>query len=310
MATPNIVEGKTLLLTGGTGSFGTALTKIALTLNPKQLRILNDGEAHQVEMAKAFHDERLRFCLGNVRDEGRLERAMKGANYVIHAAAIKHVPTGERDPEEVIKTNIIGSMNVVDAAVECQVEKVLGLSTDKAVKPVNLYGGTKFVMEKLFMASNDYGKPRFSCTRYGNVVGSNGSVVPLFREQAKSGTLTITDPRMTRFWITLEQGVWFVLNCLERMKGGEIFVPKIPSMRITDLANLMGPGCVHNIIGNRGGEKIHESLLSEEEAPYTLDCESYYQIGQGVNNSLPDGFVYSSDTNSWYLTPDEMRALL
>jgi UDP-N-acetylglucosamine 4,6-dehydratase/5-epimerase len=248
---------------------------------------------------------------------------MNGVDYVVHAAALKQVPACEYNPFEAVLTNVMGARNVIDASLDAKVQKVIALSTDKAVAPVNLYGATKLVAEKLFVQANAYsadGPPRFSCVRYGNVVGSRGSVVPLFREQRKSGTLTITDPRMTRFWLTLDQGAAFVLDCLQRMRGGEVFIPKIPSMNIMDLAEVMGKGCEVREIGIRPGEKIHETLLSEDEARNTLELHDRFVIlpvtstwlGEVWSEGQPlaPGFHYASDNNNQWLSVAEMRELL
>ncbi|MHA1933097.1 MAG: polysaccharide biosynthesis protein, partial [Promethearchaeota archaeon] len=241
----DVLKGKVILLTGGTGSFGNKFTEIALKEHdPKVLRIFSRGEKKQLDMANKFNDGRLRFFIGNIRDKERLHRAMTDADIVIHAAALKQVPACEYNPIEAVRTNVDGAANIIDAAIDDGVERVLALSTDKAVHPVNLYGATKMTAEKLFIQGNSYaGKTgtMFSCVRYGNVIGSRGSVIPLFLEQKKSGKITITDDKMTRFWIKLEDGVKFVLNCIGRMNGGEIFIPKIPSMRIMDLADAIAP---------------------------------------------------------------------
>jgi UDP-N-acetylglucosamine 4,6-dehydratase len=265
---------------------------------------------------------KLRFFIGDVRDAGRLRRAMSGVDIVVHAAALKQVPACEYNPLEAVATNIEGGRNVVDAALDCGVERVIALSTDKAVNPVNLYGATKLVAEKLFVQANAYrgqGPTRFSCVRYGNVVGSRGSVIPLFIIQRESGRVTVTDPRMTRFWITLEQGVNFVIECLQRMHGGEIFVPKIPSMSITDLAAALAPGCEIEEVGIRPGEKIHEVLISEDEARNTIEFDDHFIIrpahpwwGREIwsdGRDLPEGFSYSSNSNSDWMNADQLRTL-
>ena len=318
------LDGKVILLIGGTGSFGQKFTEIALKeYNPRIIRVFSRGELLQLQMASKFHDDRLRFFIGDVRDRDRLYRAMQGVNIVIHAAALKQVPQLEYNPAEGIKTNIEGSLNVCDCAIDCGVEKVIGISSDKAVHPVNLYGMTKAVMERLFTQANIYskGKTTFSCTRYGNVIGSRGSVIPLFLEQKKTGTITVTDERMTRFWITLSQGVHFVINCLSMMRGGEIFVPIIPSTSIMDLVNAIAPGCEPVNIGIRPGEKLHELLISEDEARHAKqieDCyiimpefpfwteDSYFDMTEGA---LPENFRYSSET-ARKLTIDEIKGLI
>lgn len=317
-------EEKVILVTGGTGSFGKKFTEILTTeYNPKNLRIFSRGELLQMEMHNAFKDNRLRFLIGDVRDENRLSRAMNGVDIVIHAAALKQVPTCEYNPIEAVQTNIGGSVNVIDAAIDNSVEKVLAISTDKAVHPVNLYGATKMVAEKMFIQANTYSglrKTKFSVVRYGNVIGSRGSVIPLFKEQAKMGAITITDERMTRFWITLDQGVRFVIESLEMMKGGEIFVPKIPSMRITDLANVAAPGAKVEQIGIRPGEKLHEVLLTEDESRHSKEFNSYYIIEPEFSfwgessihkgKSLPQGFRYSSETNDNWLKSEDLKKIV
>ena len=317
-------QDKTILLTGGTGSFGKMFTKTVLKeKNPKKLIIYSRDELKQHEMRVAgFNDERLRYFIGDVRDKDRMYRAMNGVDIVVHAAALKQVPACEYNPIEAIKTNINGAENIVEAAIDRGVQQVLALSTDKAANPVNLYGATKLVAEKLFVQANAYAGgsgTKFSCVRYGNVVGSRGSVIPLFREQRKSGIITLTDDRMTRFWLTLEQGVAFVLNSIEMMKGGEVFIPKIPSMRITDLAEAIAPGCEIRTIGIRPGEKLHESLISPEEARHTLELEDIYII-QPTHpwwkehvyedaKPMPEGSQYSSDGNDWWLTHEELMEM-
>ncbi len=250
---------KVILLTGGTGSFGKKFTKIMLKkYHPKVLRIFSRDELKQSEMCEYFKDDSLRFFIGDVRDKDRLHRAMEGVHIVVHVAALKQVPSCEYNPFEAVKTNIIGAENIIDVAIDHQVEKVMAISTDKAVNPINLYGATKLCAEKIFVQGNSYTgekRTKISCVRYGNVVGSRGSVIPVFKEQREKGTLTITDERMTRFWITIEQGVEFVVKCIDRMHGGEIFVPKIPSMKITELAESIAPGCKRKIVGIRPGER-------------------------------------------------------
>ena len=318
-------NGKTIVLTGGTGSFGRRFTDVILKKHkPAAVRIFSRDELKQHEMQKEFkNDERLRFFIGDVRDRDRLLRAVAGADIIVHAAALKQVPACEYNPLEAVKTNIIGGANIVDAAIDRGVPRVLALSTDKAVNPVNLYGATKLCAEKLFVQGNSYagaGATRFACVRYGNVVGSRGSVVPLFREQAKAGELTLTDERMTRFWITLDQGVEFVLSCTERMKGGEVFVPKIPSMRLSDLAEAVAPGCKRTYTGIRPGEKLHEVLVTEDESRHALELPDRYLIepehpwwdaspGNREGTPLADGFRYTSDNNSDWLTVARLRAM-
>lgn len=320
-----VLENRVVLLTGGTGSFGQKFTEIALReCNPRTIRIYSRGELLQQEMRQRFNDDkRLRFFIGDVRDRERLYRAMSGVDIVIHAAALKQVTTCEYNPIEAIRTNINGAANVIDAAIDNEVERILSISTDKAVQPINLYGATKLVAEKLFIQGNAYvggRKTRFSCVRYGNVVGSRGSVVPLFLEQKQNGTITITDERMTRFWITLEQGVRFVIDSTSRMHGGEVFIPKIPSMKITDLADVIAPEAEREVIGIRPGEKVNEILLTEEEARHTKEFDNYFTIepehsilGRDsieAGKPLPDGFRYTSDGNDWWLTKDELKRIV
>lgn len=319
----NILEGKTVLVTGGTGSFGKKFTKKALELGVKKIIIFSRDELKQYEMKQEFRDSRLRFFIGDVRDEDRLHRAFDGVDIVIHAAAMKHVDACEYNPFEAVKTNINGAQNIIEAAIDCGVEKVIALSTDKACSPVNLYGATKLASDKLFVAANSYvgdKKTRFAVVRYGNVVGSRGSVVPFFKKIKETGIVPITDERMTRFWITLEQGVQFVLDNLERMHGGEIFVPKIPSMNIMDLAKAIAPECKTEIVGIRPGEKLHEAMIMEDDARHTIEFDSYYVIqpefpfwsknfAQG-GKELPEGFEYTSDKNSDWLTVEGLRELI
>ena len=321
------MNNQTILVTGGTGSFGQKFTEIVLRkYDPKRLIIFSRDELKQHEMRLNYPDSGdspMRYFIGDVRDRQRLDRAFRGVDLVIHAAALKQVPTCEYNPFEAVQTNAIGAKNVIDAAIDQGVKKVIGMSTDKAVNPVNTYGATKLCAEKLFVNGNNYsyeGGPRFSCSRYGNVVNSRGSVVPIFREQRGSGTLTITDPRMTRFAITLEQGVEFVIKCLGQMKGGEIFVPKIPTVSITEVAGVIAPECEVSYIGIRPGEKLHEVLISEDEARYTLELDDMYVIqppdesdnldGWGPARRLEDGFRYASDTNSQRLEGAALTELL
>jgi len=320
-----IFNEKTILLTGGTGSFGQKFSEILLKEhNPKSLRIYSRGELMQYEMEKAFHDDRLRFFIGDVRDRSRLIRAMNGVDIVIHAAALKQVPACEYNPIEAIKTNIDGTVNLIDAAIDSGVERVLLISTDKAVHPVNLYGATKMVAEKMVIQGNTYvggeNKTRFSCVRYGNVVGSRGSVIPLFKEQRKTGTITITDERMTRFWLSLDQGIRFVMECLERMQGGEIFVPKIPSMKLIELAMSVAPEARIQNIGIRPGEKLHETLITEDEARHSLEYDTFFVIEpeyaswQKVvlpgGRPLPENFRYTSDMNTLWLTKEDLSKMI
>lgn len=320
----SVLENKTILVTGGTGSFGQKFIEIVLKkYNPKAIRIFSRGEFLQWEMAKKFNDPRLRFLIGDVREKDRVYRAMNGIDVVVHAAALKQIPAIEYNPIEAIRTNIIGTANVIDAVIDNNVEKAIFVSSDKAVNPINLYGATKLCAEKLFIQANFYSgerKIKFSCVRYGNVAGSRGSVIPLFLEQKKKGLLTITDKEMTRFWITLEQGVELVINCFENMKGGEVFVPKIPSMKIIDLAKTIAPDAQIKITGIRPGEKINEVLLSEEETRHSREFEKYFiiepeyafwkennfQEGRPLSNNLR----YTSDTNDKWISQEEMKEIL
>ncbi len=319
-----VLKGKTVLVTGGTGSFGKKFTKRALELGVKKIIIFSRDELKQYEMKQEFNNEKcLRFFIGDVRDKERLHRAFDGVDIVIHAAAMKHVDACEYNPFEAVKTNIHGAQNIIEAAIDCGVEKVIALSTDKACAPVNLYGATKLASDKLFVAANSYvgDKPtRFAVVRYGNVVGSRGSVVPFFKKIKETGVVPITDERMTRFWITLEQGVQFVVDNLERMHGGEIFVPKIPSMNIMDLAKAIAPECKTEIVGIRPGEKLHEAMIMEDDARHTLEYDSYYviqpefpfwskQFADG-GKELPEGFEYTSDKNNEWLTINQIQLLL
>lgn len=314
-----------VLVTGGTGSFGKKFVEIMLRqYRPKKLVIFSRDELKQHDMrASGFDHASLRYFIGDVRDPGRLERALAGVTVVVHAAALKQVPACEYNPFEAIQTNIMGGRNVIDAAINQGVRRILALSTDKAVNPINLYGATKLCAEKMFVQANAYAgakESRFSCARYGNVVGSRGSVISVFLEQRKRGKITITDPRMTRFWITLDRGVKFVIRCLEEMRGGEIFVPKVPSMRMTDLAETIAPGCEIETIGIRPGEKLHEVLVSEDEARNTVEVEGMFVIqpshpwwkaGNSVNGrALPEGFRYASDSNASWLTSEELQELI
>lgn len=315
---------RSILITGGTGSFGKKCARILLDeYAPSRLIIFSRDELKQHEMRVAgFDHPNLRYFIGDVRDVDRLRRALVGVDVVIHAAALKQVPACEYNPIEAIQTNVNGGKNVIEAALDNRVQRVLAMSTDKAVNPVNLYGATKLVAEKLFIQANAYrgGDPiRFSSVRYGNVAGSRGSVIPLFQQQRKSGRITITDPRMTRFWITLEQGVRFVLSCIENMVGGEIFVPKIPSMKMTDLARALAPGCEVNQIGIRPGEKLHEVLLSEDEARHSVELGDRFIIlpvhpwwkdqAETQGKALPEGFRYDSETNTQWLSEGELLAM-
>lgn len=319
----SFVDGKKILLTGGTGSFGQKCTEILLdSFNPESIRIYSRGELMQSQMEQKFQDSRLRFLIGDVRDRNRLNRAMNDVDIVIHAAALKQVPACEYNPIEAVRTNIEGTVNVVDTAIDNDIEKLMLISTDKAVHPVNLYGATKMVAEKMTIQGNSYAggkKARFSCVRYGNVIGSRGSVIPLFMEQKKTGTITITDERMTRFWLTLDQGVQFVLRCIEKMQGGEVFVPKIPSMKIMDLAQAIAPDARIMITGIRPGEKLHEVLLTEDEARHGREFEDYFIIEPEhpfwTENTISGGkpmdgnFRYASDTNNSWMTKDDLKRI-
>jgi UDP-N-acetylglucosamine 4,6-dehydratase (inverting) len=309
---------QSILITGGTGSFGRKFAEMTLArYNPKRLIILSRDEMKQWEMAKAFtNDPRVRFFIGDVRDKDRLMRAFDGVDYVVHAAATKIVPTAEYNPFECIKTNVDGAMNVIDAAIERGVKKVVALSTDKASSPVNLYGATKLASDKLFIAGNAYAQrsdTRFSVVRYGNVMGSRGSVIPFFQSIKETGVLPITDPRMTRFMITLEQGVELVWHAFEDMVGGEIYVKKIPSMVITDIARAVDARAEQKIVGIRPGEKLHEQMIGEEDAPFTFSYAEHYKILPAIHDwykdpnrikngqPVPEGFRYVSDTNSAWM---------
>jgi UDP-N-acetylglucosamine 4,6-dehydratase len=288
--------------------------------------VFSRDELKQHEMWRDLPDDRewpLRYFIGDVRDVDRLHRAFHDVDVVVHAAALKQVPACEYNPLEALNTNVLGARNVIEAAIDQGVKRVIALSTDKAVGPVNVYGATKLVAEKLFVQGNSYvgaGQTRFSCVRYGNVVGSRGSVIPVFKQQSAGGTLTVTDPRMTRFWITLEQGVDFVARCAEQMQGGEVFVPKLPSMRVVDLAHAVAPDCEVKFTGIRPGEKVHELLVSEDEARNTLEFDDMFVVqpifpwwkGERWRDGrvLPDGFRYSSDGNGQWLATDELRAMI
>lgn len=319
------LKDKSILLTGGTGSFGHKFTEIVLKEHdPKRLIIFSRDELKQHEMAQRFDDVRLRYFIGDVRDQQRLHRAMREVDIVVHAAALKQVPACEYNPFEAVKTNVAGAENVINAAIDCGVEKVIAISSDKAVNPINLYGATKLCAEKLFVQGNSYAGTagtRFACSRYGNVVGSRGSVVPLFLKQREKGAITVTDERMTRFWITLNHGVNFVLSCLDLMQaGGEIFVPKIPSMKVIDLAEAVAPGCEINHVGIRPGEKLHEVLVSQSESRNVLEYDDMFVIQPSYapwRSSNPTGdmqpsesFEYASDTNDRWLAVPELRKLV
>ena len=319
-------KNKTVLVTGGTGSFGKKFVKVMLEeYHPAKIIIYSRDELKQHEMrTSGFNHESLRYFIGDVRDLSRMRRAFNGVDIVVHAAALKQVPACEYNPMEAVNTNILGSSNIIDAALDMGVSKVLALSTDKAVSPVNLYGATKLAAEKLFVQSNAYagGKStRFSCVRYGNVVGSRGSVVPIFLKQRETGALTITDERMTRFWISLEQGVRFVIRNIEEMHGGEVFVPKIPSMTVLDLAKSLAPEARINVIGIRPGEKLHEVLISYDEARTTVELEDMFVVQpaaalwfghewEKIGKSLNDDFQYASNTNDEWLDVEQINKII
>jgi UDP-N-acetylglucosamine 4,6-dehydratase len=328
------LTGKGILITGGTGSFGKAFVRRILTLyKPARVVIYSRDEQKQVAMEQEFTPQELscvRFFIGDVRDAERLRRAMSGIDYVVHAAAIKHVPVAEYNPIETIKTNIIGAENVVNVCLDCGVKKVIALSTDKAANPVNLYGATKLCSDKLFVAGNNLagsGPTSFSIVRYGNVLGSRGSIIPVFRNMIdrKIDALPITDPRMTRFWITIQQGVDFVLQCFDTMQGGEIFVPKIPSMKITTLIETIAPGYPTKCVGIRPGEKLHETMITVDDVHCTLEFDNCfiikstnipkfrnieYSVLKQSGATVPEGFQYRSDLNNWWLDQDALRTLL
>lgn len=315
-----------VLVTGGTGSFGRKFVEILLQdYQPAKVIIFSRDELKQHEMRiGGFDHPNLRYFIGDVRDLNRLRRAMQGVDTVVHAAALKQVPACEYNPMEAIKTNVLGSSNVIEAALDVGVNKVMALSTDKAVNPINLYGATKLAAEKLFVQSNSYAggtATRYSCVRYGNVAGSRGSVIPVFLKQKHNKKLTITDERMTRFWITLDQGADFVIRCIEQMQGGEVFVPKIPSMKIVDIARVIAPDAELDAIGIRPGEKLHEVLIHADEARATVELEDMFVVQpsaalwfghawQEIGQALPDGYRYASDSNSEWLTLDQIRDIV
>lgn len=320
----SILDGRSVLVTGGTGSFGKRFIGTILDqTDVRRVVVFSRDELKQFEMQQGYvGDGRMRFFIGDIRDRERLYRAFQGVDFVIHAAALKQVPAAEYNPFEAVKTNVHGAQNVIDAAIDAGVKRVVALSTDKACSPVNLYGATKLVSDKLFVNGNAYvgaAATRFSVVRYGNVVGSRGSVVPYFKQLAPTGVLPITDERMTRFWITLDQGVRFVLDSLERMHGGELFVPKIPSMRVVDLARAMAPDAELQVVGIRPGEKLHEEMISSSDSRSTLDLGDRYVIQPELDfwrrdrldgTPLPDGFSYSSDTNGRWLEVSELRDMV
>jgi len=320
------LAGKSILVTGGTGSFGKAFIAHALEhLEPARIAVLSRDELKQYELRQALGDDpRMRWFIGDVRDQQRLTRAFSGVDVVVHAAAMKQVDTAEYNPFECIATNVLGAENVINASIDAGVKRVVALSTDKASSPVNLYGASKLCSDKLFVAGNHYANhadTRFSVVRYGNVVGSRGSVVPLFQQLADSGRLPVTDTRMTRFWITLPQAVQFVVDSFDRMTGGEIFVPRIPSTTIVDLAAAIAPDAEIDVVGVRPGEKLHEEMIGEDDARRTFAFDDHYVIAPLLNEwtggnrwedgkQLPEGFSYRSDTNDQWLGPDEIRELV
>ena len=320
-----MLTNSSILITGGTGSFGHAFVQMTLKkYKPKKIVILSRDEMKQWEMQKLYKDdERVRFFIGDVRDKDRLYRALDGIDYVVHAAATKIVPTAEYNPFECIKTNINGAMNLIDACIDCNIKKVVALSTDKASRPVSLYGATKLASDKMFVASNAYSsehKTRFSVVRYGNVMGSRGSVIPFFIKEKKNGVLPITDNRMTRFMITLEEGVELVWKAFEDMYGGEIYIKKIPSMKVTDLAIAVDKNSVHKIVGIRPGEKLHEEMIGEDDSIYTYEYNDYYKILPSIINNesfskkmikngkrVEDGFCYTSDNNKEWMSIEVLQ---
>ena len=323
-----MLNNKTILITGGTGSFGKKCTEIILKrYKPKRLIIFSRDELKQFEMAQDYPDTKydsIRYFIGDVRDKERMYRAFHNVDYVIHAAALKQVPAAEYNPFEAVKTNILGAQNVINVAIDQGVKKVIALSTDKAANPINLYGATKLCSDKLFIAGNSYvGHEHtiFSVVRYGNVAGSRGSVIPFFLKCRETGVLPITDPRMTRFWITMDQGVNFVLRSLETMVGGELFVPKLPSMNIMDLAKVIAPECRTENIGIRSGEKLHEVMIPKDDARRSMEFEDHYVIQPNFRfwerrlkdsggKQVADDFEYNSGTNPWVLTPEQMREII
>ncbi len=322
-----LLKNSTILITGGTGSFGQAFVRMTLDkYNPKKVIIFSRDEIKQWDMAKAFiNDDRVRFFIGDVRDKDRLLRALDKVDFVVHAAATKIVPTAEYNPFECIKTNVIGGMNVIDACIDKGIKKIVALSTDKASSPINLYGASKLAADKLFVAGNSYAGEhgsRFSVVRYGNVMGSRGSVIPFFFSQKDNGTIPITDERMTRFMISLEEGVQLVWDAFDDMVGGEIYVKKIPSMKVTDLAKVVAPSCNFEIVGIRPGEKLHEQMIGLEDAPYTYEYGNHFKILPAIFNwdadinrikegkKVDDDFIYSSDNNSEWMSSEALKAWL
>lgn len=316
---------RSVLVTGGTGSFGRCFTQTLLALaRPRKVIIFSRDELKQHEMAQELDDPRLRFFLGDVRDRDRLVRAFDSVDFVVHAAALKQVPSCEYNPFEAVKTNILGAQNLIEAAIDRGVGRVVALSSDKAANPINLYGATKLCADKLFVAGNTYAGGRgtaFSVVRYGNVVGSRGSVLPLFLQRRSAGRIPVTDRRMTRFWITLKEAVEFVIRCFDLMRGGEIFVPKIRSMRVVDLARAVAPSCAIDEIGIRPGEKLHEVMIAEDDARHCVEYEHHYVIQPAFpwwrsdlswngGRPVPEGFSYSSDKNTEWLDVQDLRSLL
>jgi UDP-N-acetylglucosamine 4,6-dehydratase len=326
--TESWLSGKAVLVTGGTGSFGRRFVATVLRdYDVARLVVFSRDELKQEEMRTKYNltDPRIRYFIGDIRDRDRLYRALNGIDAVVHTAALKQVPALEYNPIEAVKTNIQGSENLISAAIDRGVKRVIALSTDKAVNPINLYGATKLVAEKLFTQGNVYADPhgtKLACTRYGNVVGSRGSVIPLFLRQKETGVVTVTDERMTRYWVTLDQSVRFVIRCLEQMGGGEVFVPKLPSMQLKDVIHVIAPECRVENIGIRAGEKLHEVLVSRNESPYAHELDDMFVIEPVIFFRKPDdwpwssvkrmtvGTKYSSDTNPKWLTPDELRAMV
>jgi UDP-N-acetylglucosamine 4,6-dehydratase len=326
--TTHWLDGKAVLVTGGTGSFGRRFVETVLRdYNVARLVVFSRDEAKQEEMRTKYNlnDPRIRYFIGDVRDRDRLYRALSGIDAIVHAAALKQVPALEYNPIEAVKTNIDGSENLINAAIDRGVKRVIAISTDKAVNPINLYGATKLVAEKLFTQGNIYADPqtgtKLACTRYGNVIGSRGSVIPLFLQQREKGVITVTDERMTRFWLTLDQGVKFVLHCLENMAGGEVFVPKLPSMSLKDVANVIAPDCRIENIGIRAGEKLHEVLISRNESPYAYELDDMYVIEPVIffrkpadwpwsrYKKMESGTKYASDTNTQWMSREELLAM-
>jgi len=321
----SVLDGSSILVTGGTGSFGRAfVSELLSNHNPQRVAVFSRDELKQYEMKQRYlHDDRIRFFLGDIRDRERLTMAMNGVDYVVHAAALKQVDTAEYNPMEFVKTNILGSENVLTTAIDDGVKKVVALSTDKASSPVNLYGATKLTADKLFISGNHYSYARgtkFAVVRYGNVMGSRGSVIPYWRGLAAQGqSLPITDRRMTRFWITLQQAVQFVIDSFEMMDGGELYVPRIPSMRLTDLAEALAPGVALQEIGIRPGEKMHEEMISVDDGRRTIQLADRYVIAPALaewtfqepkGDAVPDGFAYSSDTNDLWLSIPELQSMI